>query len=102
MNQNELKELYANNLKAVKKALHLTTGELAAKLDIPVRTVGSYERKENLCSAQLITELCRKLDINANWFAAGEGNMFKTQLESVSDSVFEQKTVKILKKYGIM
>lgn len=102
MNQDELKSLYSNNLKAIKKSLALTTNELSDKLNIPARTIGSYERKENLCSAQLVTELCQKLNINANWFVTGQGEMFNAQEFGTIKNDLRREVLQILKDEGLI
>ena len=33
-------------------------------------------------SLELVTQLCKKLNVNANWFVTGEGEMFKEKKEN--------------------
>lgn len=68
--------MYADRLKEIRKYLHYTVKEIADVLGIKERTYGSYERNENNVSIELVTSLCKNLNINANWFCTGEGKMF--------------------------
>lgn len=68
--------MYAERLKEVRKQLRLTIDEMAEKLEIKSRALGSYERQERTPSIELGTQLCKKLNVNLNWFCTGEGDMF--------------------------
>ena len=56
--------------------MHLTSNELAEKLNIPVRTIGSYEREEAQPSPKFLNALIENYYININWLLTGKGNMF--------------------------
>lgn len=66
----------AKRIKEIKLTLRLTSSELADKLDIPARTIGSYERAEAQPSQKFLTALYENLSININWLLSGKGNMF--------------------------
>lgn len=66
----------AKRIKEIKLTLRLTSSDLADKLDIPVRTIGSYERAEAQPSQKFLTALYENLSININWLLSGKGNMF--------------------------
>lgn len=68
--------MYAENLKKIRLSLGLSVNEIAEKIRIPARTIGGYERNERTVSIELITQLCKVLNVNANWFVTGEGEMF--------------------------
>ena len=72
----------ATRLKLIKEELKKSTSELAVLLDIPARTVGSYERGENPPNSKFLTALSEILHINVNWFLTGEGSMFIEQPEN--------------------
>lgn len=91
--------MYAERLKQIRKQLHYTVKEIADILNIKERTYGSYERKENNVSIELVTSLCKNLNINANWFCTGEGEMFNTQ-QSPS-AIDKDEVIKIVKEYLI-
>ena len=57
----------------------LTASEVAKKLDIPTRTVGSYERGEVLPGTKFYDLMIQKYDINVNWLISGIGNMFLSE-----------------------
>lgn len=69
----------ARRIKEIKLVLRLTSIELANKLDIPVRTIGSYERAEAQPSPKFLTALYEQLNIDINWLLSGKGNMFLDQ-----------------------
>ena len=71
-------------LKEIKRELNLTAAELGEKLDIPVRTIGGYERDEAPPSQKFLNALVQKLHINVNWFLTGIGAKFLNQIE-ISD-----------------
>ena len=64
------------NLKKIRRELGLSVAKLSEKLEIPAMTLTNYERGARTPSAQLFIQLNRKLNINLNWFATGEGEMF--------------------------
>lgn len=63
-------------IKEIRANLHLTASELAEKLNIPVRTIGSYEREEAQPSPKFLNALIENYYININWLLTGKGNMF--------------------------
>ena len=74
----------ARRIKEIKLVLHLTSIELANKLDIPVRTIGSYERAEAQPSPKFLTALYEQLNIDINWLLSGKGNMFLDRKVAIS------------------
>lgn len=76
MEQNELKTIYSNNIKAIKKELRRTTKELSDKLGVSKRALDSYEQGLCIPTGQLITAMHQKLNVNLNWFCTGVGEMF--------------------------
>ncbi len=63
-------------IKEIRASLHLTSAELAQKLNIPVRTIGSYEREEAQPGPRFLNALIECCCININWLLSGRGNMF--------------------------
>ena len=88
--------MYAERLKQIRKQLHYTVKEIADILKIKERTYGSYERKENNVSIELVTSLCKNLNVNANWFCTGEGEMFNAQRTTSAD---KDEIIKIVEDY---
>ncbi len=70
-------------IKELKAALHLTSAEMANKLNIPVRTIGSYERDEVPPGSKFLNQLIEILYVNVNWLLTGKGNMFISEKESL-------------------
>lgn len=65
-------------IKELKTTLHMTSLEIAKELDIPVRTIGSYERDEAQPGPKFLNALIDKFCVNINWLLSGRGNMFIT------------------------
>ncbi|MBE7704495.1 MAG: helix-turn-helix transcriptional regulator [Cyanobacteria bacterium SIG29] len=63
-------------VKELKGALKLTSSELAKKLEIPVRTIGSYERNEAQPGPKFLSALIENYKVNINWLLTGKGSMF--------------------------
>ena len=72
----ELRKKVGKRIKEIRANLHLTSNELAEKLNIPVRTIGSYEREEAQPSPKFLNALIENYYININWLLTGKGNMF--------------------------
>ena len=66
-------------IKELKTTLHMTSLEIAKELDIPVRTIGSYERDEAQPGPKFLNALIDKFCVNINWLLSGRGNMFITK-----------------------
>ncbi len=66
-------------VKECRVALHLTAIELAKQLEIPVRTIGSYERNEAQPGAKFLSKLVEKYHVNINWLLSGKGIMFTSK-----------------------
>lgn len=97
--------MYAERLKKIRNHLRLTVNEIADILEIKPRTYGSYEREENNVSIELVTSLCKKLNVNANWFVTGKGDMFNAaEYEQVKDELAQRldKMEFALKNAGIL
>ena len=94
--------MYAENLKKIRKLLGLSVNEFADKLNVSARTLGSYERNERGCSVDLVTQLCKTLNVNANWFVTGEGEMFNAAQSEPSNDELAQKVRQILREEGVI
>ncbi len=94
--------MYSENLKKLRKELKLSVSKLGELLDMPQRTLSAYERKERTPSIDLVTRLCTKLNINANWFVTGKGEMFASCDEKTELSDLTSKVKEILKNEGLI
>ncbi len=63
-------------IKELRVALHMTAIEMGKELDMPVRTLGSYERNEAQPGSKFIVKLIEQYHVNANWLLSGKGTMF--------------------------
>lgn len=89
--------MYIENLKKIRKTLNFSVNELADKIGIPARTIGGYERNERKMSLEIVTQLCKNLNVNANWFVTGEGDMFiQKQPAGLKDEI-RQTVLEMLK-----
>ncbi|MDD3465678.1 MAG: helix-turn-helix transcriptional regulator [Campylobacterales bacterium] len=61
--------------KEIKVHTKLNTKQLAARLELPYRTLVNYERGERKFSIEFVEALVTHLGINANWLLTGQGNM---------------------------
>ena len=97
--------MYAENLKKVRMSLGLSVNELADNIKIPARTIGGYERNERAVSLELVAQLSKIYNVNANWFVTGEGEMFNApQFEQVKDDLAQrmEKMEAALRNAGIL
>ena len=93
--------MFAENLKKIRKELHLSVDKMSETLGIPASTLWGYEGNKRTPSIELPIQLYRKYNVNTNWFLTGEGEMFNsTNFENVKTEVFQQ-VESILAKYGI-
>jgi transcriptional regulator with XRE-family HTH domain len=63
-------------IKEIRAFFQITSKEFAEKLEIPLRTVGSYERDEAQPGPKFFEALIRHYNVNINWLLSGTGNMF--------------------------
>ncbi len=87
----------AKRLKEFRTVKRLTALEVAKTLDIPARTVGSYERGEVLPGTKFYDLMIQKYDININWLITGIGKMFiNDSSEKNNDSISQlQEEIKL-------
>jgi len=63
-------------LKIIRRDKNITAKDFAGILNIPVRTLGGYERDENPPNEKFLTLLLEKFNININWLLTGVGNIY--------------------------
>lgn len=89
--------MYAERIKNIRKELGLSVAKMADKIQIPARTITGYERAERTPSIEFVTQCCTILNLNANWFLTGEGDMFNEsavpneQLEKLVAQIVDKK-----------
>lgn len=87
MDDKEELNLYSDNLKKIRNTLNISIVELSSKINIPQRTITSYEQKERLCSVKFINHLNKYLNVNANWFVTGNGEMFLKKYSTIGERI---------------
>ena len=71
-------------IKELKSILKMTSAELSKSLNIPTRTIGSYERDEAQPGPKFLNALIVEFGVNINWLLTGNGDMFispKTKMD---------------------
>lgn len=94
--------MFQERIKEIRAELGLSVAKLADKIEIPARTITGYERGERTPSIEFLANLSTILNVNANWFVSGNGDMFNNKQPSVNNDELEQKVVEVMKKYGII
>lgn len=99
-------EMYAENLKNIRKSLRLSVAKFAELLEMSASTLTGYERSERTPSWQLFAQLYKKANVNLNWFVSGEGEMFlssqnfASEYESVKNDILAEVR-KMFKEKGL-
>lgn len=57
----------------------MSVAKLAERIDVPARTITAYERGERQPSMEFLAHMCTILNLNANWFVTGKGEMFNKE-----------------------
>lgn len=63
-------------IKALRKALHLTQQEFADRLQLGRSNISMYEIGRNEVGEATIKLICREFSVNEAWLRTGEGEMF--------------------------
>lgn len=80
-------------IKELRAELHYTAAEIAAGLEIPVRTIGSYEREEAQPGSKFFKAMIEKYHVNVNWLLTGKGSMFmskRTEMDMAFIAYFQE------------
>lgn len=59
-----------------KDVLHLTQQEFADKIGISRSNVATYESRDGVPGASVISLICREFNVNETWLRTGDGEMF--------------------------
>lgn len=98
--------MYSERIKQIRQTLDLSVAKLSKKIEIPDRTIASYEGGR-VPSLDFLARLCTTLNIDANWFITGEGEMFKpTKYEGKASEInynsLETKLEELLRKHKLI
>ena len=94
METTDLKTLYMSNLKAVKDSLDKSVAKMASDINMPARTITSYVTGERTVSLEFVTHICKKYNVNANWFCTGEGEMFNNPPEIGASTDYSKENLR--------
>ncbi len=97
--------MYAEHIKEIRQKLNLSVAKLAEKIEIPARTITGYERSERTPSIEFVAQCCTILNINANWFLTGKGEMFNDNFtcNNQNDLTLRiSKVENVLKRKGLL
>lgn len=72
-------ESIGSRVKAVRKALNLTTTKFGERIGIKNPSVSMIETGKSNPSDRTILSICREFNVNENWLRTGEGEMFTTK-----------------------
>lgn len=92
--------MYTKKIKEIRAALNLSVAKLAEKIDIPARTITSYEQGERTPSIEFLTQLCIILGVDANYFLLGKGQMFVKKCENTHIFLKNELSVQNFKSWG--
>lgn len=93
--------MYSDRIKKIREALDLSVAKLSKKINIPVRTITSYELDGRTPSLDFLAQLCKELNISSEWFLFGKGEMFNApQFEDVKGEILKE-VEKMLKERGL-
>ena len=94
--------MYAQRIKQIRTELNLSVSKLSKKINIPERTIVSYESEGRTPSIDFLAQLCKELNINPNWFLFGEGEIFNNSKSSLLQNCIEDMILQTLRKNGII
>ncbi len=94
--------MYQERIKEIRAKLNLSVAKLADKIGIPARTITGYERGERTPSMEFLASLSTILNVNANWFVTGEGEIFNPPKFEQVQSELALEVRKILREEGLI
>ncbi|WP_294407853.1 XRE family transcriptional regulator [uncultured Ruminococcus sp.] len=87
-------------IKEARKKAGLSQKELAQKLDMNLRTYGSYERGERDVSTAILLKICKTLNISSDYLLGrNENNHTETAVESNIGAVLPQDKIRMIPVY---
>lgn len=95
-----------NRFKLLLETKGFKQADLARILGKSKGNIGDFIRGKSKPSAEFLSLLAEKLDVNINWLLTGKGKMFTKENISVSDKTLDEKIdekiVLVLQKYGLI
>lgn len=93
-------DMYGLKIKKIRSELELSVAKLADKIDMPARTITSYERDERTPSLEFLTKMCLNFDLNPLFFLFDKGQMFLNDCENTHAFTKNDKPAKNIKNWG--
>ncbi len=67
-----------DRIKRIRLGLKKSQGDFAREICVVQQQLSKYERGENKPSAEFLTKLVEKMNVNINWLLTGNGEMFNS------------------------
>ena len=83
---------YGERIKTIRKTLDLSQSQMAIDLNLSIQTISRYERERLIPSADTLTLLVEKYNVDAKWLLTGKGTPF-----SSVGSIITERIMKLLK-----
>ena len=77
-------------VKEIRKELKLTLEKFGEKLGVGKTAISKIEKNENALTEQMLKSICREYNVNYDWLAYGEGEMFSDVPKTVLDELCKQ------------
>lgn len=85
-------------LQKIRLSLGYSQNAFSKLLDMPQPTYSYYERADRKISAELLFQLYKKFNINANYIISGEGEPFITSDNKNCNEILPYEKVSLLKE----
>lgn len=76
-----------DRLKELRRALGLKQREVAARIGVPVSSVGAWEIGKAPIPAARIYQICKEYNVRERWLVDGEGEMFEPEADKSAQYV---------------
>ena len=76
-------------IKQLRKSLRMSQTEFGAKLGLTAAAISLIESGKNGPAESTVRLICNTFKVNYNWLTEGEGSMYKEDLDSMIDRMFD-------------
>ena len=80
----------SERVREVRKSLNLTLEKFGEKLGVKKSAISEIESGRNALTEQMTKAICRTYNVNYDWLADGEGEMFSDVPKTVLDELCKQ------------
>lgn len=74
-------------VKSLRKALNMTLAQFGKKLGVGNTAISKIEHDENALTEQMSKLICREFNVNSEWLATGNGEMFTDLPQTILDEI---------------